>query len=217
VNGRPQSASLPQAVWINLPAKNTIAQGAPGLLIVESHLRDDPISAAFDNGASSLDVALESMAVDRRQRVMDPQQEPSTQPLPPVRPVLGLGTLRDCTTIVIVALLVAVVLRPFQDRPFIDDWVYSWPVQHLLDTHEFLFPELVGNPIAAQVLWGALFCLPFGFSLTVLRISTWVLGVLALCALYLLVRESGSTWRSALMATAVLGFNPVFLSCRPPS
>ena len=107
---------------------------------------------------------------------MNPRQEPSTPPLPPVRAALGQGTLRDCTTIVVAALLVAVVLRPFQDTPFIDDWVYSWPVQHLLDTHRFLFPELVGNPIVTQVLWGALFCLPFGFSLTALRVSTWVLG-----------------------------------------
>ena len=115
----------------------------------------------------------------------------------------------------VAALLVAVVLRPFQDTPFIDDWVYSWPVQHLLDTHRFLFPELVGNPIVTQVLWGALFCLPFGFSLTALRVSTWVLGVLALCALYLLVRECGGTRRSALTAAAVLGFYPVFFILSP--
>jgi 4-amino-4-deoxy-L-arabinose transferase-like glycosyltransferase len=111
--------------------------------------------------------------------------------------------------------VVAVVLRPFQATPFIDDWVYSWPVQHLLGTHEFLFPELVGNPIVAQVLWGALFCLPFGFSLAALRVSTWVLGVFALCALYLLVRECGGTRRSALMAAAVLGFYPVFFILSP--
>lgn len=146
---------------------------------------------------------------------MEPRQEPSTQPLPSVPAALGAGTLRDCTTIAVAALLVAVVLRPFQGTPFIDDWVYSWPVQHLLETHEFLFPELVGNPIATQVLWGALFCLPFGFSLTTLRVSTWVLGVLALCALYLLIRECGGTRRSALMAAAVLGFYPVFFILSP--
>jgi 4-amino-4-deoxy-L-arabinose transferase-like glycosyltransferase len=146
---------------------------------------------------------------------MDRRLKPSPQPLPPTRAALGPGTLRDCTTIVVAALLVAVVLRPFQGTPFIDDWVYSWPVQHLLDSHEFLFPELVGNPIAAQVLWGALFCLPFGFSLSALRVSTWVLGVLAVCALYLLVRESGGTRSSALMAAAVLAFYPVFFILSP--
>ena len=88
-------------------------------------------------------------------------------------------------------------------------------VQHLLETREFLFPELVGNPIATQVLWGALFCLPFGFSLSRPARSTWVLGVLAVCALYLLVRECGGTRRSALMAAAVLGFYPVFFILSP--
>ncbi|MBI4486394.1 MAG: glycosyltransferase family 39 protein, partial [Acidobacteria bacterium] len=140
---------------------------------------------------------------------------PSTQLLSSIRAALGSSTLRDCTTIVVAALLVAAGFRPFQDTPFIDDWVYSWSVQHLIETHEFLFPELVGNPIAAQVLWGALFCLPFGFSLTALRVSTWTLGVLALCASYLLVSECGGTRRSALMAAAVLGFYPVFLIMSP--
>ena len=139
----------------------------------------------------------------------------SATPLPPDRPTPGDGTRKDCATIAVVALALAGVLRPFQDTPFIDDWVYSWSVQHLLETREFLFPELVGNPIAAQVLWGALFCLPFGFSLAALRVSTWVLGVLAVCALYLLVRECGGTRRAALTAAAVLGFYPVFFILSP--
>ena len=113
---------------------------------------------------------------------------------------------RDCATIAGAGLLVAIVLRPFPDAPFIDDWAYSWSVQHLLETGDFLFPEVVLNPIVTQVLWGALFCLPFGFSLAALRVSTWVLGVLAVCGLYLLVRELGGGRRAALAAGALLGF-----------
>ena len=123
--------------------------------------------------------------------------------------------LRDCIAIASIALMIAVVLRPFQATPFIDDWVYSWSVSHLLETGEFLFPELVGNPITVQVLWGAIFSLPFGFSLTALRVSTWVLAVLALWALYLLVRESGGSRRAGLAAAAVLGFSPVFFILAP--
>jgi hypothetical protein len=123
--------------------------------------------------------------------------------------------VRDCTGIAMVALLMAVLLRPFPDTPFIDDWAYSWSVQHLLETGGFLFPEVVLNPIISQVLWGALFCLPFGFSLSALRVSTWVLGVLGLCALYLLVRESGGSRRGALVGAAVLGFYPVFFILAP--
>lgn len=32
----------------------------------------------------------------------------------------------------------------------------------------------------AQVIWGALACLPFGFSFTALRVSTWLLALAAL-------------------------------------
>ena len=119
-------------------------------------------------------------------------------------------TVRDCATIAGAAVVLAIVLRPFQNVPFIDDWGYAWPVQHLLEKHEFLFPELLLNPIAAQVLWGALFCLPFGFSLTALRVSTWVLGTSAVVATYLLIRESHGTRRDAAIGAAVLGLYPVF-------
>jgi hypothetical protein len=28
------------------------------------------------------------------------------------------------------------LLRPFQNLPFVDDWVYAWPVEHLLKSGE---------------------------------------------------------------------------------
>ena len=44
VKGRPQPADLPQAVWINPPAKKTTAQNAPGTTIVTSDdVQVDPI------------------------------------------------------------------------------------------------------------------------------------------------------------------------------
>ncbi len=130
-------------------------------------------------------------------------------------PTFASVARRDCAFIALTALLIAIVLHPFQNTPFIDDWVYSWPVKHLLDTGTFLFPEYVGNPILAQVLWGALFCLPFGFSLATLRMSTWTLAVLAVCGLYLQVVEAGGTRRAALGSAAVLGFYPVFFILSP--
>jgi putative transposase len=46
VKGRPHPADLPQAVWINPPAKKSTAQNAPGLTIAPVHdLRGDRISA----------------------------------------------------------------------------------------------------------------------------------------------------------------------------
>jgi putative transposase len=53
VNGRPRPADLPQAVWINPPAKKTTALDAPGTTIVTSpDLRVDPIRDADDYSVS---------------------------------------------------------------------------------------------------------------------------------------------------------------------
>jgi hypothetical protein len=56
VQGRPQPADLPQAVWINPPAKKTTAQDAPGMTIVTSDdLRVDPIRDADDYSGLIID------------------------------------------------------------------------------------------------------------------------------------------------------------------
>ncbi len=69
VKGRPQPADLPNAVWINPPAKKTIAQDAPGTTIVTSdNLRVDPIRTAaahfavmtIDRGATLISSSLVS-------------------------------------------------------------------------------------------------------------------------------------------------------------
>jgi hypothetical protein len=68
----------------------------------------------------------------------------------------------------------AVLLHPFQNTPFIDDWVYSWSVQRLLEHGDLRVLDYSGNLNFVQILWGTLFCLPLGFSFTALRLSTWV-------------------------------------------
>jgi hypothetical protein len=40
--------------------------------------------------------------------------------------------LRDCSAIVVASALVTLVVQPFQNAPFIDDWAYAWSVQNLL-------------------------------------------------------------------------------------
>ena len=118
--------------------------------------------------------------------------------------------LVDCAAIVACGLLVALALRPFQDTPFVDDWVYAWSVEHLLGGGGLAVLDWSSHPNFAHVLWGALFCLPAGFSFVALRLSTWVAALLALCAFHLLLREIGVARREALLGTALLGCNPVF-------
>jgi hypothetical protein len=61
-----------------------------------------------------------------------------------------------------------------------------------------------------QILWGALFCLPLGFSFSALRVSTVMLAWLGALALYGTLRELGRERNESLIATLVLLANPVF-------
>jgi 4-amino-4-deoxy-L-arabinose transferase-like glycosyltransferase len=101
-------------------------------------------------------------------------------------------------------------LSPLQNVPFGDDWTFAWSVEHLLDAGEFRILDWSTSLNVVHVLWGALFCLPFGFSFTALRLSTWVASLLGLVGFYGLLRELGVSRRHALTGAAVLGFYPVY-------
>jgi hypothetical protein len=101
-------------------------------------------------------------------------------------------------------------LRPLQNTPFIDDWTYAWSVEHLLKTGEVRVLDWSNNVNVVHVFWGALFSLPFGFSFSALRFSTWVASLLALLGLHSLLRELGASRRDALIGIALLGLYPVY-------
>jgi hypothetical protein len=66
-------------------------------------------------------------------------------------------------------------------------------------------------PLLTQVLWGALFSLPAGFSFTALHFSTLLLSLAALILLLTLVRARGDPLLPGLLAPLLLLFNPVYL------
>jgi len=104
------------------------------------------------------------------------------------------------------------ILRPFQNTPFVDDWVYAWPVEWLLKHGELKVLEFSSSFNLVQALWGALFCLPTGFSFACLRFSTWTLAGLCLCGFYLLLRELRVPRSSSFLGVATLAANPLFFS-----
>jgi hypothetical protein len=118
--------------------------------------------------------------------------------------------LRDCAAITAAFLLAAAVLRPFQNTPYIDDWTYAWSVERLLATGRLEFIDFSAQVNPAQIVWGWLFTLPFGFSFTALRWSTWTLAVAAVCGLYLMLRRLDVGGRDALLGAATLAVYPVF-------
>jgi hypothetical protein len=90
------------------------------------------------------------------------------------------GQLQDLGLVILMWAVPLVALRPLQNAPFIDDWTYAWSVERV---GELRFLDWSVSQNVAQVLWGALFCAPFGFSFTALRLSTWVASLGALLGL----------------------------------
>src|SRR5581483_5796507 len=119
---------------------------------------------------------------------------------------------RDCGLIVLFWLVPALLLCPFENIPYVDDWAYAWPVEWLLKHHELRVLEWSSSPNLTQALWGALFCVATGFSFTALRISTWILSAACLCGIYLLLREIRVARGNAFIGTAAIALNPIFFS-----
>ena len=73
-------------------------------------------------------------------------------------------------------LFMVLLANPVGEFPLNDDWSYSRAVQNLIEHGRLELTGFTSMPLIAQVFWGALFCLPFGFSFTALRFYGEVWG-----------------------------------------
>lgn len=105
----------------------------------------------------------------------------------------------------------AILINPIGDFPLNDDWAFGLPVEVMLRDQALRFTDWHAMSLIAQVFWGALFCLPMGFSFTALRISTLTWGLVGLVGMYFLLRHLGASRRDAAFGASVLGFNPLYL------
>ena len=109
-------------------------------------------------------------------------------------------------------ILMVAITNPSGEFPLNDDWCYALSVRSLVEDGTFTMVSMVTMTLFTQVLWGALFCLPFGFSYTALRASTLVAGLGGLIGTYLLLRELGAGRRVAVICTLVVAVNPIYFS-----
>ena len=124
--------------------------------------------------------------------------------------VFALDALAPAAILLFAYFATGIALRLFADVPLHDDWTYAWSVEHFLKTGKLQVLDWSIHYPFAQILWGALFCLPFGFSFSALRVSTVVLAWLGSLALYGTLREVGRARTESLIASLVLIVNPVF-------
>lgn len=107
-------------------------------------------------------------------------------------------------------LIMTIVANPLGDFPLNDDWAYAESVKHLLETGNFQLPGWAVANLLPQVLWGALFCLPLGFSFTALRFSTLTLGLIGVITTYKLFQEIIIDRKIAFIGAFIVVVNPIY-------
>src|SRR5215212_5273570 len=123
------------------------------------------------------------------------------------------ATLRMLKTFLILALAMValvVLVPPGGEFPIDIDWNYARVVQTLVDQGQLEISPWTAASLVFQVYWGALFVEAFGFSHTVLRTSTLVLGAAGVVGFYVLLRRLVDP-ALALLGALLLLFNPLFI------
>jgi hypothetical protein len=105
----------------------------------------------------------------------------------------------------------SVAINPIGNFPLNDDWAFGIVVEGLVREGEIYFNYSQAMTLIGQVFWGALFCLPAGFSYSALRISTLALGLLGVLSVYGLLLEVGARRPLAFAGALTLAVNPVYL------
>jgi hypothetical protein len=111
------------------------------------------------------------------------------------------------------ALVVAAVLatNPVLEMGVNDDWSYAWIARHLAATGHFAYNGWVGTMLGLQAAWGALLIRIFGFSFTLLRLSTLPFAAGCAILLYRFGRAAGLNPHFALFASLSVILCPVFI------
>jgi len=102
------------------------------------------------------------------------------------------------------------LVNPAGEFPLNDDWSYARVVQTILNEGRFQLTGWTSMPLIGQAFWGALFCLPFGFSFTALRLSTLVLGLIGVLSTYGLLKEAKAGLHVAFFGALLLALNPLY-------
>lgn len=134
-------------------------------------------------------------------------------------PVRGFwGTLldfvrihKDIFLLSLLWLVMVFLVNPIGEFPLQDDWLYSHSVMQFLQKGFIELYDTQTTLAIGNILWGTLFAKFFGFSMSILRIATLVLGLFGVAGTYRLLKstEAGSflSFAGALtMATTPLYF-----------
>lgn len=126
--------------------------------------------------------------------------------------IIELARTDKINILFIIALwfLMIILVNPLGDFPLNDDWVYGLSVKSILEKGDFRLPSPSSTNLLPQAFWGALFCLPFGFSFTALRFSTLTLGLIGVVITYAILRQVKANPEISLLGALLIAFNPIY-------
>jgi hypothetical protein len=103
------------------------------------------------------------------------------------------------------------IVNPFVQMPFDDDWCYSFIVRQFLSTGRITYTGWSAPVLITHTLWGAGFCKIFGYSFITLRFSTLPFAIGSAVLAYYLGRAAGLRPPLATFASLTLCLSPLFL------
>jgi hypothetical protein len=118
----------------------------------------------------------------------------------------------DVIFIVLLWCLAVALVNPVGNFPLDDDWSYGISAKRMIEENAFHPTGWTGTTLLTHTLWGALFCIPYGFSFTTLRISTLFLGLAGALGFYALLRDAQASRKLAVAGSLCLAFNPVYFA-----
>jgi hypothetical protein len=122
------------------------------------------------------------------------------------------GTAIDFLALTALWLVAVLIVNPRGDFPLNDDWAASRSVKQLVEHGVYQPTGWMAMTLIIHVFWGALFCIPHGFSFMAVRISTLVLSLVGVLGVYVLIRQLDRPRWLAMFCALTLCFNPVYFS-----
>ncbi len=113
-----------------------------------------------------------------------------------------------CALLVIGAVLGSI---PVLEMGINDDWSYAWTAREFARTGHLAYNGWVGAMVAVQAVWGGLLVRLFGFSFTLLRLSTLPFAAGCAVLLYALGRRAGLQPAFAVFGSLAVTLSPVFI------
>ena len=126
--------------------------------------------------------------------------------------IFSRGTVLDVVIIALLWTLAVIIVQPVGEFPLNDDWSWGMTVKRLVEGLGYQPGRWREMTLLSHTLWGALFCIPHGFSFTALRFSTLLLSLTGALAMYGLIRQLQRPRLLAVVCALTLVFNPIYFA-----